>query len=691
MPARAWILAAAVVATAGCAQAASREVQYGPRPAWVTASPTPTAAPPPEGAPARIIYTDSQVRLGEGADETYTAYRLKILTPEALAAGKIAATWSPSADDIIVHELKIIRGDGVIDVLAANKFQVIQRENNLDYSMLDGELTAVLETPGLQVGDELEFAATIRRRDPTLGDRSHGFLQLPLVGAPGAYRLRLIWPDGKTARWRATPDLGAIRVNDHDGRHELTYELRDPKSVVVADGAPGRVNLRRLVEYSAFSGWADVSRLLSPLFDRAATLAPNSPVRLEAAKIASATRDPAQRVEAALQLVQDRVRYVYVGLDGGNYRPANADDTWNRRFGDCKAKTALLIALLRELGIPSEAVLVNSAGGDGTDRRLPTPAVFDHVLVRATVGGKPYWLDGTRLGDRRLAALPRPSFRWALPLRAEAVDLETVSAEAPDLPQSIMVEDVDASAGFGVPAKVSAEQVLRGDDMLQLRTQLSSLPHEDAERAVKAYWRRELSWAEPTTAAWRYDELQKLMVLSMSGEGKLGWEGDDQDGRSLDIDGAGFTPPSEFHRPKEQDQDAPWLTDFPAYKCWVTSIKLPPETAKWRWDYAAGPVNTHLGGIAYWRVASLQGGVMRTIMSKKTYLAEISAAEARDVNQRLPSFDNNISRVFQSKATEQTSEAHLPAAPAAWAVPMTAHGPDWSSPVAPCSLTSPQH
>ena len=39
------------------------------------------------------------------------------------------------------------------------------------------------------------------------------------------------------------------------------------------------------------------------------------------------------------QYKEDKPACVYVGLDGGNYRPAAADDTWHRRFGDCKAKT----------------------------------------------------------------------------------------------------------------------------------------------------------------------------------------------------------------------------------------------------------------------------------------------------------------------------------------------------------------
>ena len=673
-------LAAVGVLTSARAEAASREVQYGPAPAWVAAAPKSTSTAAQEGAPVRIIYSDNQARLGDDGDETYTAYRMKILTPAALALGNISATWNPSSDDITVHRLEIIRDGQVIDVLAASKFQTIQRENNLDYAMLDGQLTATLQTPGLQVGDELEFAATLRRKDPTLGSRSHGFMALPATGSPGAFRLRLVWPNKKMVHWKTTPDLGPLVPSDRSNQHELVIELRDPESAVTTDGAPARFNLRRLIEYSEFSSWGEISTLLWPLFDKASNLAPDSPIRAEAKKIASATSDPAARAEAALRLVEDRIRYVYIGLDGGNFRPASADDTWNRRFGDCKAKSVLLIALLRELGIESEAVLVNSKGGDGTDQRLPNPALFDHVVVRASIGTQKYWLDGTRLGDRKLAVLPPPAFRWALPLRANAANLEPVPAQAPLLPDTVEVIEVDATAGFAVPAKYKAQQIFRGDGASTLHTQLSSLTAQDADRGQKAYWRQQMNWVEPETAAWRYDEAQNVMVLSMTGTGKPAWEGDDQQGRSLDIYHAGFTPPGERRRPKEQDQTAPWLMEFPAYSCSATTIRLPAATSQWEWDYIANPVNLRLGGRDYWRVASLQGGVMRTVMSSRTYLPEISAEQAKEVNERLPTFDNKFSRVFQTK--KASLSAHAAGATFAAGLEKSI---DWSSAEAPCA------
>ncbi len=654
------LLAVSASAPIWAARDEAKDIRYTPPPAWVTAPPAPTDGSPPEGAPVRITHYDFQTRATTNGVETYTGYRIKLLKPEALPLGKVTLSWHPDAGSPRVHSVRLIRDGQTIDVLKEARFRVLNQEDNIDASVLSGVLTAVLQIPGLAVGDELEFSATVYQRDPTLGDRVFGFTQLPVAGVTGAFRARLLWPQTMPLRWRATSDLGLAEPGEVGRERLLAVELRDPKAPALAEGAPARVNQRRMIEYSDFADWAEVSHRVLPLFEAAARLAPASPLRAEIAKIAGASNDPVARTQAALRLVQEQVRYVYVGLDGGNYRPATIDETWRRRFGDCKAKTALLLAILRELGVAAEAVLVSSGGGDGFDQRLPSPGLFDHVLVRATIGEKSYWLDGTRMGDVWLDRLPDVPYRWVLPLRAAAVDLEKVAPVAPREPQFIEVTDIDATAGFNAPARVSVRHVVRGSEAFQLRSSLAAMSGGDSDRALKSYWRGEANWVDADKVGWAYDERNMVLTLTLAGSGKPEWEGDERNGRRLDILGAGFSPPARLVRPKEQDQTAPWVTDFPRFRCWATTIRLPSPRAGWTWDYSARPVDRSLGGIAYWRRVSLEKGVMRTIMSRRTLTPEISAVVAGTLNDAIPGFDNKISRVEETRGAVATRQAGEP-------------------------------
>ncbi len=644
------ISALVVFHSAFAVAAPANTVIYAAPASWVASPPAPTTAPTQVEAPLRFIYSDEQVRLGPAGEETYSAFRVRLLKPEALPIGNISIEWSPSSGSATVHFLRIFRDGTVIDVLKDQKFAVIQREGGLEKSMLDGQLTATLQVPGLRVGDELEFASTVVQRDPTVGDHGFGITQLPIQGLPGAFRFRLLWPHGRPLALRATRDLPQAVPRDTDGQVSAVYELHDPGGVIVNDGAPVRYNIRRLIEFSDFATWSDVSQRFAGLFNAAAKLAPGSLVRAEAAKIAAASTNPVERTQAALQLVEDQTRYVYVGLDGGNYRPAAADETWQRRFGDCKGKTVLLLALLRELGIEAEPVLVNLAGGDGSDARLPSPSIFNHVVVRARIGATAYWLDGTRLGDRYLDQLPAPAFRWALPLRARGADLEAVPPKAFDRPQFIGVVDIDASAGIERPATVAVTNVIRQDEAFATDRQLLALSPEDADRAVRSYWRRQMAWADPDSVTWHYDERTATMVVSMHGKGKLDWEGDDIDGHRYDLPGGGFYPPDLRRRPKEQDASDPWATEFPRFKCYATTIHLPPADGRWRWAFDAEPMNRTLGATTYWRASGMNGNVARLVMSSRTDRPEISADEAKAVNDAIPAFNNKLSRVYQLPA-----------------------------------------
>jgi tetratricopeptide (TPR) repeat protein len=652
-------LAAVVLAFAGNVEAASKSIGYGPPAAWVAPSPAPTTTTPAAGVAVHFLYIDRQVRVGPGADEHYSAYRARILSPEALSLGDISGTWNPATDDLTVHSLKLIRDGRVTDVLARSKFKVIQRENNLELAMLDGELTAALQVPGVQVGDEIEFAVTIRSHDPVLGDRAQGSLALPTLGAPGAYRTRVVWPKTNPLQWRATPDLGALAPASLGEAMVLTHEARDPATAITADGAPDRVNRRRQIEFSGFNSWSDVSSVFQPLYQTASKLKPGSPVRAEAARIAAATSDPAERAAAALSLVQDRIRYVYVGLGDGAYRPASADETWTRRFGDCKGKTALLLALLAELGVQAEPALVDSTGGDGMDERLPSAAVFDHVLVRASIAGRTHWLDGTRMGDRRLEHLPPPDFRWALPLRPGAAALERVEPVPPLLALDSTIIDIDARKGFDAPSRVRIERTLRGDDVSAYQTALAQVSKADAERFLKEEFVELYDWVEPETVTWRHDAAQNLMLLTLTGAGELDWEGKKGELRWLNLADAGFSAPGPFRRPKEQDQTAPWVTDFPEFSRWTTIVRLPPEADGRSWVLRAPPIDVTLGGVQYWRDSLLSNGVARLTISQRTTAPEFSAAEAEAANKARGDFDNKMPRVLQSELPPAAERAKL--------------------------------
>jgi hypothetical protein len=94
------------------------------------------------------------------------------------------------------------------------------------------------------------------------------------------------------------------------------------------------------------------------------------------------------------------VRYVSLSFGENTHRPALPDVVLERRFGDCKDKSLLLVALLRALGFKADVALVNSTRGYALSYALPSIDAFDHAIVTVEIGNERYFLDPTRLYQR---------------------------------------------------------------------------------------------------------------------------------------------------------------------------------------------------------------------------------------------------------------------------------------------------
>jgi len=101
-------------------------------------------------------------------------------------------------------------------------------------------------------------------------------------------------------------------------------------------------------------------------------------------KVAALTATAKTRVEkmnAIAQFMQRDIRYVAISLGIGGLQPHSAADTFRHRYGDCKDKATLMSSMLKEVGIDSYYVIINSERGSiGGDSPAQINA-FDHVIL----------------------------------------------------------------------------------------------------------------------------------------------------------------------------------------------------------------------------------------------------------------------------------------------------------------------
>lgn len=668
-------IAAVLAIAAAPAGADSSQVRRGPVPDWVTPSEL-MAVPSEPGGLVFVRRQDTLVHLDEKGLQTYVGYRIKILHSSALELGNLSVAWNPAAGAPTVHTIRIHRDGEAIDVLDGASFEILRRENQLEAATLDGILTAILRVEDLRVDDELEVEVTIRSSDPTLGANDAGLLLLAPDPSPGRLRLGVSWDEGQQPRVKITQpmaDAATRRPGAIDFRFDNAPILMPPKD------APPRYVWQRVAEFSDFADWNALSRQLAPLFAKAAMLDATSPVRSEARRIAAAHADPLSRAAAALKLVQQQVRYIYVGLDGGNLTPATAAETWQRRYGDCKGKTALLLALLAELGIEAEPVLVSNAGADdGLDQRLPTLRMFDHVLVRARIGGADYWLDGTLPPVAEPTREPVVPYRWVLPLTASGSTIVALQWTPPERPTELTEYEMDARGGFDEPAKITTRMIVRGVEGLKQQAQFSAL----SPATLLTTLRQEMVgdfWQSIDDVNWRYDVDAQASILTISGTGEIDWDDDGGGKRSLTLPGGGFSPPQKRVRPADQDQSAPFYNE-PEFDCRVTTVRLPETTDESQWSFNSSFADG-LFGRTYYRAFELRDGAIRMVRGTRVEEREIEPGAAARDNARIADFDNSMAVISFDPAGEEPAPEPGDPVPATYEI-------DWTADDVPCAPRS---
>ena len=143
--------------------------------------------------------------------------------------------------------------------------------------------------------------------------------------------------------------------------------------MVISFLAPGST-----ADPNAFATWDDMGRWYSNLV--AQRLDASNSIKQQVTTLTGTPRDPVANMRAVAQFVQSQIRYVAVELGIGGWQPHAASDVFTNRYGDCKDKATLTIAMLKQLGIESYYVIINTQR-DAVGSDDPAHNGFNHVIV----------------------------------------------------------------------------------------------------------------------------------------------------------------------------------------------------------------------------------------------------------------------------------------------------------------------
>ena len=439
-------------------------------------------------ATAGVFFLLFDVEINGATHERFVHVAQKFISTVGVEANsRLSFNFDPSYQQLVIHKIVIHRGGQILDQLAPERIRLIQQEKELDRLIYNGAKTALLFLEDVRVGDWLEFAYTVRGRNPVEAGHFYDALQLRFSFPIQTENYRLLWPTNNQPLWvqraGSAPKTGTVKGEFY----EYAWRWENREGQEMESFAPASVIQYASAHFTDYKSWAEVANWAEKSFH---------PEKLTEAlyqkiiRIRDESTSDEQRVLKALQFVQDDIRYL--GIENGinSHQPTDPSIVFTRGYGDCKDKALLLCTILRFFDrVDAVPVLVSTRFRGGTKGFIPTPLFLDHAIVRIVVNGRTNFVDVTRSFQRgSLDQRFIDYFGAGVLLDENAPELITIPATTAGMPETRIEESFDVSTNGATTLAVTS--TFRGRDADFMREALASVSQDSMEKNLLAFYKK---------------------------------------------------------------------------------------------------------------------------------------------------------------------------------------------------------
>jgi tetratricopeptide (TPR) repeat protein len=329
----------------------------------------------------------------DGKSHTTQRHMFRIVDDSAVdGLGTIEVPWAPWYNDRPTVQARVVSKDGTVHTLDAKAIMEAPSREDLDIFSDNRVLRAPL--PGVAVGSVIEYVIDFNGNNP-IGDAGASDMFL-FGGYAPTQRSRMIieGPASLEPKLVNKTDLQA-KTEEKNGRRIMTFESGRIEGRKDFEGfLPFDVIPLPYIAFSTGSSWRNLATRYSEIVDK--QIAGNDLKKFVHDAIGNAT-DRREIIARSLAAVEKNVRYAGVEVGESSIVPRPPHTVLGNKYGDCKDKATLLMAMLRESGIAAHVALLRAGVDFDVHPELPGMGRFNHAIVRvdATAKDPAMWVDPT--------------------------------------------------------------------------------------------------------------------------------------------------------------------------------------------------------------------------------------------------------------------------------------------------------
>ncbi|MBK7688614.1 MAG: DUF3857 domain-containing protein [Elusimicrobia bacterium] len=305
----------------------------------------------------------------------------KVQSPEAIknGFGEFQQDYNPKFDRLTMSAV-VITPDG--KRIHHNKVQDKARSG--DNAVYDDTHVVTLTLPRLTVGSTVELKVVKHNFNPRVPGQIELFTQIDPLTEAKRVRYAVTWPQGMDLTFLPLNGLQPGNSTLANGKHTREWVLEDRDEIPDEAHMPPLEHLAGTLAISHWKDWSQLDAFFAPVVEGSAKVTPALQKFAEGFVAKSTSTEI--RIQEVFNYIDDNIRYVSMNLGQNGLTPHPAEETLKNRYGDCKDRTALAIALLKGLGVKAYPALVAPALPEIQDT-LPRWGYFNHMIAAVEHNG----------------------------------------------------------------------------------------------------------------------------------------------------------------------------------------------------------------------------------------------------------------------------------------------------------------
>jgi hypothetical protein len=415
---RIFFIPVATLFCTGNAKASTPEVHLSPKPLWILPCKANNLAPLARDVNngAYCVFVEEQINVEEKA--VYNHVVTQIISASGVQNNSdISISFNPAYERLDFHEIVIWRDNKPQSRLNLNSFKVLPDENDIEKFIYNGTYSAKFILPDVRKGDKIEYAYTITGFNPIFSDKFCRTIYLQGADFIAHQYTSLLFSAGRKINLKPFNLRSQPKISIKSGFKRYEWEDVKVPGVSTNKFQPDWLNQYARVQASEFTSWKEVvdwGLKINPLQTKFTGELADTITKLK--KVAG--KDQAAYFRAAVTLVQDGIRYMGIETGPYSHKANKPENVFKQRYGDCKDKSLLLASILNANGIEAHIALINTDLEDKVENFHPSPILFNHAVLVATINGRQVWADATMANQGGTGtSLYFPPYREGLILR----------------------------------------------------------------------------------------------------------------------------------------------------------------------------------------------------------------------------------------------------------------------------------